>query len=134
MAREIHDTLAQGLIGIVTQLEAADQARRPADRDRHLAMPSARPREPDRGAPVCGGVDARSAGAGALPMRSTAVAREWSELNGIPTEVRVTGEVIALHPEIEVALLRIAPGGAGQCGPACRRDPRRPDPSSWATS
>ena len=37
MAREIHDTIAQGLIGIVTQLEAADQARdRPADRDRHL--------------------------------------------------------------------------------------------------
>ena len=27
MAREIHDTIAQGLIGIVTQLEAADQAR-----------------------------------------------------------------------------------------------------------
>src|SRR5207344_3514716 len=38
MAREIHDTIAQGLIGIVTQLEAADQARdRPADRDRHLS-------------------------------------------------------------------------------------------------
>ncbi len=37
MAREIHDTIAQGLIAIVTQLEAADQARdRPADRDRHL--------------------------------------------------------------------------------------------------
>ena len=37
MAREIHDTIAQGLIGIVTQLEAADQAReRAADRDRHL--------------------------------------------------------------------------------------------------
>src|SRR3954466_12913587 len=38
MAREIHDTIAQGLIGIVTQLEAADQARdRAIDRDRHLA-------------------------------------------------------------------------------------------------
>ena len=37
MAREIHDTIAQGLTGIITQLEAADQARdRPADRDRHL--------------------------------------------------------------------------------------------------
>ena len=37
MAREIHDTIAQGLIGIVAQLEAAEQAHdRPADRDRHL--------------------------------------------------------------------------------------------------
>ena len=32
MAREIHDTIAQGLTGIVTQLEAADQARRPTGR------------------------------------------------------------------------------------------------------
>ena len=28
MAREIHDTLAQGLTGIVTQLQAAEQAAR----------------------------------------------------------------------------------------------------------
>ncbi len=34
MAREIHDTLAQGLTGIITQLEAADQAQRPAIRPR----------------------------------------------------------------------------------------------------
>ena len=63
MAREIHDTIAQGLTGIVTQLEAADQARdRPADRDRHLdERQAARPREPDRGAPVGRGVDARRA-------------------------------------------------------------------------
>jgi len=38
MAREIHDTIAQGLTGIITQLEAANQAiDRPSDRDRHLA-------------------------------------------------------------------------------------------------
>ena len=37
MAREIHDTIAQGLTGIVTQLEAAEQARdRPEDRQRHV--------------------------------------------------------------------------------------------------
>src|SRR5262249_53959748 len=37
MAREIHDTLAQGLTGIITQLEAAKQARdRPDDWQRHL--------------------------------------------------------------------------------------------------
>lgn len=31
LAQEIHDTLAQGLIGIITQLQAAEQARRRAD-------------------------------------------------------------------------------------------------------
>ena len=46
--------------------------------------------------------------AGTLPEALADVAREWSELNGIPVEVTVTGDVIALHPEIEVALLRTA--------------------------
>jgi signal transduction histidine kinase len=45
---------------------------------------------------------------GTLPDALADVARQWSELNGIPAEVKVTGGVIALHPEIEVALLRIA--------------------------
>jgi len=37
MAREIHDTIAQGLTGIVTQLEAAEAAEdRPDDRRRHI--------------------------------------------------------------------------------------------------
>ena len=63
MAREIHDTIAQGLIGIVTQLEAADQARDrpgrpgPAPRQRRAAGA----REPDRGAPLGRGIDARRA-------------------------------------------------------------------------
>ena len=36
MAGEIHDTLAQGLVGIITQLEAAAQATRsPGERQRH---------------------------------------------------------------------------------------------------
>ena len=46
--------------------------------------------------------------AGTLPDALADVTREWSELNGIPADVTVTGNVIALHPEIEVALLRIA--------------------------
>ena len=43
-----------------------------------------------------------------LPEALDGVAREWSDLNGIPIDIRVTGEVIALHPDIEVALLRTA--------------------------
>ena len=43
-----------------------------------------------------------------LPDALAEVARDWSGLNGIQCEVAVIGEVIALHPEIEVALLRTA--------------------------
>jgi DNA-binding CsgD family transcriptional regulator len=64
MAGEIHDTLAQGLTGIITQLEAADQAgERPADLRRHLRNGDrAGPRQPDRGPPV--GTRAATAAAG----------------------------------------------------------------------
>ncbi len=110
MAREIHDTIAQGLIGIVTQLEAAEQAHdRPTDRGRHLENAERLARESL--------VEARRSveasmpaalEAGTLPDALADVAREWSKLNAIPAEVTVTGSVIALHPEIEVALLRVA--------------------------
>jgi signal transduction histidine kinase len=110
MAREIHDTIAQGLIGIVTQLEAADHAHdRPADRDRHLDNAERLARESL--AEARRSVQASMPAAlesGTLPEALTEVAREWSEMNGIPADVTVTGDVIALHPEIEVALLRTA--------------------------
>ena len=110
MAREIHDTIAQGLIGIVTQLEAADQARdRPADRDRHLENAERLARESLTEARRS--VEASMPAAlesGTLSDALGDVAREWSQINAIPVEVAVTGDVIALHPEIDVALLRIA--------------------------
>ena len=110
MAREIHDTIAQGLTGIITQLEAANQAvDRPADRDRHLANAELLARESltearrSVEASIPAALESRS-----LPEALDGVAREWSDLNGIPIDIRVTGEVIALHPDIEVALLRTA--------------------------
>jgi len=46
MAREIHDTLAQGLTGIVTQLQAAEQAADdPARWRRHIAAAARLARE-----------------------------------------------------------------------------------------
>jgi signal transduction histidine kinase len=110
MAREIHDTIAQGLIGIVTQLEAADQARdRPADRDRHLdtAQRLARESLSEARRSVEASMPA-ALEAGTLPDALAEVARDWSEMHGIPIDVTVTGDAIALHPEIEVALLRTA--------------------------
>jgi signal transduction histidine kinase len=110
MAREIHDTIAQGLTGIITQLEAADQARdRPEDHERHLenARSLARASLTEARRSVEASMPA-ALEAGTLPEALEGVARDWSALNGIPIDVTVTGEVVALHPEIEVALLRTA--------------------------
>ena len=74
MAREIHDTLAQSLAGIITQLQAADQAsRRRRERRRHLdAAPAAGPGEPVRGPPVRARAAPRAAGATAASSRPCA--------------------------------------------------------------
>jgi len=110
MAREIHDTIAQGLTGIITQLEAADHAKdRAPDRDRHIetAKRLARASLAEARRSVEASMPA-ALESGTLPDALAVVAREWSELNGIPVDVTITGEVTSLHPEIEVALLRIA--------------------------
>jgi signal transduction histidine kinase len=110
MAREIHDTIAQGLVGIITQLEASDQARdRPADRERHIQQAQRLARESLSEARRS--VEASMPAAlesGTLPDALSAVAGDWSTIHGIPADVTVTGDVIALQPDIEVALLRTA--------------------------
>ena len=66
MAREIHDTLAQGLTGIITQLQAAEQAvRRPGRAAAALRRGDrAGPRQPVRGPPVGARAAPRAAGDG----------------------------------------------------------------------
>ena len=110
MAREIHDTIAQGLTGIVTQLEAAEAAQdRPEDRQRHIRNAIGLARESL--------VEARRSvealrpeplETARLPEALADVARQWSEVNGVPVEVVTTGDIQPLHPEVEVALLRTA--------------------------
>src|SRR6478752_1804920 len=110
MAREIHDTIAQGLTGIITQLEAAEQARdRATERDRHLETAKRLARESLTEARRS--VEAGMPGAlesGTLREALESIATEWSGINGIPVDVTFTGDEIALHPDIEVALLRTA--------------------------
>ncbi len=108
MAREIHDTLAQGLTGIVTQLQAAEQAADdPAGWRRHLAAATHLARESLAEA-------RRSVHAlrpepletGRLSEALAGVAARWSALNGIPVQVTTTGTARAIAPEAEFALLR----------------------------
>ena len=110
MAREIHDTLAQGLTGIITQLQAAqhtglgeDAAARHVDQAIELARESLT--EARRSVQAL----APQPLAGArLPDAIQDVARRWSDLHGLAVSVTTTGTPRVMRPEIEVALLRTA--------------------------
>jgi signal transduction histidine kinase len=110
MAREIHDTIAQGLTGIVTQLEAAQQARdRQDDRQRHVDNALRLARESLTEARRS--VEASRPGMledSTLEDGLALMAANWSALNDVTVEFRTTGDPVALHPEIETALLRTA--------------------------
>ena len=109
MAREIHDTIAQGLTGIVTQLEAAQQTSNDAERERRIdnakrlarhslaearrSVQALRPQALE---------DSR------LPEALADEVARWSVTSGVTGDVETTGEARALHPEVEVTLLRVA--------------------------
>lgn len=110
MAREIHDTIAQSLTAILTQLEVADGSlddvaatRSRLATVRTLARDSLgearRSIQALRPAPL---EAAQLAGA----LRE--IAAKWSETEGVPAEVSVTGDARPLHAEVELTLLRVA--------------------------
>jgi len=109
MAQEIHDTLAQGFTSIVMQLEAADQAL-PDDMNgvrRHLrtASDTARANLAEARRLVMA-LQPEQLETSTLPDALNREAARWEQSTGINTEFSVTGDPIALHPEIEVTLLR----------------------------
>lgn len=109
LAREIHDTIAQGITAVITQLEAAGHVI--DDRQalsRHLETASRIARESL--------VEARRAVRAAVPLplegRTLSeavgdVVERWSLVNEVDVEWSVHGERVALHPEIEVTVLRV---------------------------
>jgi len=109
MAREIHDTLAQGLTGIVAQLQAVTPGSEPADRDRRVAAAVRLARESLSEA-------RRSVHALRPEPLETArlgealgeVAGRWSALHGVPARVMTTGVPRLMPPDVEVTLLRTA--------------------------
>ncbi|WP_439658367.1 sensor histidine kinase [Lentzea sp. HUAS TT2] len=109
MAREIHDTLAQGLAGILTQLQAAEQADEPAVSGRHVtnAMTLARESlvEARRTVHAVGPSALASA---RLPDAIGDVARRWSEVNRVEAVLTTTGDARPMHTDVEVTLLRTA--------------------------
>jgi signal transduction histidine kinase len=109
MAREIHDTLAQGLTGIITQLEAAQQTGDDAERKRRIGNATQLAR--DSLAEARRSVRAlrpQALEGSRLPEALAGEVARWSATSGVAAETEVTGEARALHPEVEVTLLRVA--------------------------
>lgn len=117
MAGEIHDTLAQGLAGIITQLQAADRATDEADRGRHLAhvhtlakqslAEARRSVQALRPEPLTGS---------RLPDAVAELGRRWSASSGVPIRIETTGDARPLLPDLEVTLYRVAQESLANAG------------------
>ncbi|GAA1665723.1 sensor histidine kinase [Glycomyces endophyticus] len=108
MAREIHDTVAQGLAGIIAQLQAVDESDDEPQRRRHLD--SAKELARDSLAEARRTVQAigpPTLDAAQLPEALAEVSAKWSAAQGVPVELVTTGEARPMHPEVEVTLLRV---------------------------
>ncbi|MET0134002.1 MAG: sensor histidine kinase [Kibdelosporangium sp.] len=106
MAREIHDTLAQGFTAIITQLQAAEQSgdwRAHIDTAARLARENLT--EARRSVHALRPAQLENA---ALPEALADVVEGWVGAQGVHVELTTTGTARSMHPEVEVALLRIA--------------------------
>ena len=110
MAREIHDTLAQSLAGIITQLQAADQAPRAGEQRRHrdAALALARDGLSEARRSVRALRPEPLQQAGRIEEALDVVARRWSTLNGVEAAVTTTGPPRPIPAQAELVLLRTA--------------------------
>lgn len=110
LAREIHDTLAQGFTGIITQLGAAQQAKDHPERwqqhvENALALARESLGEARRSVHALRPAPLERVG---LPDALAGVARRWSQVHGVPAALTTTGEPVALGADADAALLRVA--------------------------
>jgi signal transduction histidine kinase len=113
MAREIHDTLAQSLAGIITQLQAADQAEAAAltaeqRRHRDAALALARDGLSEARRSVRALRPEPLQQAGRIEDALAVVARRWSALHGVEATVATTGPPRPIPADAELVLLRTA--------------------------
>ena len=111
LAREIHDTLAQGLTSIVMHLEAAEEALAQdsiaAQQHLNQARQTARDSLTDARRFVWA-LRPESLARDPLPKAIMRVAERWSEEHHLLAHTNITGTLRSLPPEIEVTLLRAA--------------------------
>ncbi len=108
LARELHDTMAQGLVAVVTQLEAIDDAQvrsadvaRRVERAKDLARQSLGEARRAVNALRPPALDDRG-----LPDALERLVADWAELNGVAAQHRVSGDPRAT--EQDAALVRVA--------------------------
>ncbi|MFJ5288016.1 sensor histidine kinase [Streptomyces sp. NPDC088348] len=109
LAAEIHDTIAQGLAGIITQLQVVSVTRTPDTAREHLARAQELARhslgEARRSVQNLSPVALADA---SLPEALKELVAAWSATAGVRAGFTVTGTVEPLHDEVEATLLRIA--------------------------
>ncbi|MFD8211417.1 sensor histidine kinase [Streptomyces sp. NPDC059695] len=109
LAAEIHDTIAQGLTGIVTQLQAASAAPGPERAEAHLRRAADLARhslgEARRSVRNLGPVALEH---DELPEALRKTVADWAERTGVDARFTVTGTEAPLHDEVAATLLRIA--------------------------
>jgi signal transduction histidine kinase len=113
LAREIHDGIAQSLAGVVTQLQAEIAVTGPGGRTgaalalAREALTDARRSVLDLGPVQLSGSD--------LPTALRAETEMWSRRSGVRADVRVVGEEVALHQEVEATVLRVVQEALANC-------------------
>ncbi len=109
LAAEIHDTIAQGLTGIITQLQVAASVRDPdaarTHGERALALARESLGEARRSVHNLSPVALADGG---LPEALKKTVTEWDERSGVRAGFTVTGTAEPLHDEVAATLLRIA--------------------------
>jgi signal transduction histidine kinase len=109
LAGEIHDTLAQGLVGIITQLQAAEQTRsRPEEAARHLSVARTLARsslnEARRSVRALRPEQLEEAN---LAEALGGLIDGWSQQSKIPAELDVVNRPAPADADIEAAVFRI---------------------------
>lgn len=110
LASEIHDTLAQGLAGIITQLQAVERSSAlRGETDEHVAraLRLARSSLTEARRSVRA-LAPQEFGRAHLPDALRTLTERWSADAGISAQVEITGTREPLSPAIEVSLFRVA--------------------------
>ncbi|WP_433168043.1 sensor histidine kinase [Kribbella sp. CA-247076] len=108
LAAEIHDTIAQGLTGIIAQLQVVTNASDPATAKEHVHRATELARhslgEARRSVQNLAPIGLSSDG---LPEAMHKTVDQWAERTGVRADFTVTGTTHHLHGEVSATLLRI---------------------------
>ena len=109
LAHEIHDTLAQGFISIIMQLETAEQSlptpNDPLAQQLHQAKETAR-HNLQQARRVVSDLRPEILENGSLIAALERTVQRWSQQHNIPATLQTTGTPLPLHPDVDVTLLR----------------------------